>query len=104
AYVQGMGATSAGAMISYACDEIVMAPGATMGTAQPVTPSAEGMQPLGEKETSFVRAKFAALAELKGRNPDIARAMVDKDIELRAYPNPDGTYRVEATKGVTRKR
>ncbi len=97
AYVQGMGATSAGAMISYACDEIVMAPGATMGTAQPVTPSAEGMQPLGEKETSFVRAKFAALAELKGRNPDIARAMVDKDIELRAYPQPDGTYTVKAT-------
>lgn len=104
AYVKGMGATSAGAMISYACDEIVMAPGATMGTAQPVTPSAEGMQPLGEKETSFVRAKFAALAELKGRNPDIARAMVDKDVELRAYPQPDGTFKVEATKGVTKRK
>jgi membrane-bound serine protease (ClpP class) len=96
AFVDGMGAISAGALISYACDEIVMAPASNIGAAQPVTFSEEGMKPLGEKETSFVRAKFAALAEQKGRNPDIAMAMVDMDIELRAYPKPDGTYEVRA--------
>lgn len=94
AYVDGMGAISAGALISYACDEIAMSPTTNMGAAQPVTFSTEGMEPLGEKETSFVRAKFAALAEAKGRNPYIAMAMVDKDVELRAYPKPDGTYEI----------
>jgi len=97
AYIDGMGAISAGALISYACDEIVMSPSTNIGAAQPVTIGSEGMEPLGEKETSFVRAKFAALAEMKGRNPDIAMAMVDKDIELRAYPKPDGTYDIRAT-------
>ncbi|GMU92283.1 MAG: hypothetical protein AMXMBFR4_13410 [Candidatus Hydrogenedentota bacterium] len=105
AFVDGMGAISAGALISYACDEIVMAPASNIGAAQPVTFSEEGMKPLGEKETSFVRAKFAALAEQKGRNPDIAMAMVDIDIELRAYPKPDGTYEVRAARvPVTRPR
>ncbi|NUM56088.1 MAG: ATP-dependent Clp protease proteolytic subunit [Candidatus Hydrogenedentes bacterium] len=96
AFVDGMGAISAGALISYACDEIVMSPSTNMGAAQPVTIGSDGMEPLGEKETSFVRAKFAALAEMKGRNPDIAMAMVDKDIELRAYQNPDGTLDIRA--------
>lgn len=97
AFVDGMGAISAGALIAYACDEIVMSPSTNMGAAQPVTFGEQGMEPLGEKETSFVRAKFAALAEMKGRNPDIAMAMVDKDIELRAYPKPDGTFDIKAT-------
>lgn len=97
AFVDGMGAISAGALISYACDEIVMSPSTNMGAAQPVMMSSEGTEPLGEKETSFVRAKFASLAEMKGRNPDIAMAMVDKDIELRAYQKPDGTLEIKAT-------
>ena len=94
AYIDGMGAISAGALISYACDEIVMSPSTNMGAAQPVTFGSSGTEPLGEKETSFVRAKFAALAEMKGRNPDIAMAMVDKDIELRAYQKQDGTVEI----------
>ena len=98
AYITGeMGAISAGALISYACDEIVMSPSANIGAAQPVMMSQQGMEPLGEKETSVVRAKFATIAEMKGHNPDIARAMVDKDIELRAFPQPDGSFKVQAT-------
>ncbi|GMV99868.1 MAG: hypothetical protein AMXMBFR84_10070 [Candidatus Hydrogenedentota bacterium] len=97
AYIEGMGAISAGALISYACDEIIMAPASNMGAAAPVMPSAEGMMPLGEKEVSFVRAKMASLAETKGHNPAIAMAMVDKDIELVAYPEGAGRYRVVAT-------
>ncbi|MEX2016152.1 MAG: ATP-dependent Clp protease proteolytic subunit, partial [Candidatus Hydrogenedentales bacterium] len=50
AYIEGMGAISAGALISMACDEIVMAPGSNIGAAAPVIPTAEGMQPTGEKE------------------------------------------------------
>ncbi|MDZ4858880.1 MAG: NfeD family protein [Candidatus Hydrogenedentes bacterium] len=97
AYIDGMGAISAGALIAYACDEIVMSPSTNMGAAQPVSFGAEGMTPLGEKEMSYVRAKFAALAEMKGRNPDIAMAMVDQDIELRAYTQPDGTLEIRGT-------
>lgn len=97
AFIEGMGAISAGALISYACDQIVMTPGSNMGAATPVTLTPEGATPLGEKETSFVRAKMRALAESKGHNPDIAQAMVDKDIELRAYTDEDGEYIIYAS-------
>ncbi len=86
AYVtEGFGATSAGALLAYACEHIVMSPGATMGAAEPVLLTPQGPMPGGEKTVSFLRAKFAGLAEANGHNPDIAMAMVDKDIELRAF-------------------
>ncbi len=84
AYIVGKGAISAGALISYACDHIVMEPGTNMGAAAPVFATMEGMEEAGEKEVSVVAAKMRALAEEHGHNPDIAEAMVDKDIELRA--------------------
>jgi len=90
AYVKGMGAISAGALISYSCDEIIMAPDTNMGAATPVVMSAEGMTPTGEKEVSFMRAKMRALAERHNRNPAVAEAMVDKDIELRLYRDDEG--------------
>ncbi len=93
AYLSGnWGAISAGALISFACDHIVMAPGAKIGAATPVMPSTEGMQPTSEKEVSFVRAEFRALAEAKGHNVALAEAMVDKDIALRGYTNEEGRY------------
>ncbi len=94
AFIEGMGAISAGALISYACDEMAMTPGTNIGAATPVIASAEGMQPTGEKEVSFVRAKMRALAESNGYNADVAQAMVDEDIELRGYRETDGTYRI----------
>lgn len=97
AYVDGMGAISAGALISYACDEIIMSPTTNIGASQVVYMSEEGMMPAGEKETSFLRAKYAALGEEKGHNPDIGMAMVDKDIELIAIPRGDGKFDVRAT-------
>ena len=90
AYIKGMGAISAGALVSYACDEMIMAPDTNMGAATPITFSAEGIQPTSEKEVSFMRAKFRALAERHERNPAIAEAMVDKDIELRLYVDERG--------------
>ena len=101
AYVQGMGAISAGALIGYACDEIAMAPGSNFGASQVVHISADFVNPTvtpaGEKETSFLRSKFKALGEVKGHNPDIGQAMVDQDIELLATPRGDGTFDVKAT-------
>jgi membrane-bound serine protease (ClpP class) len=94
AYVKGMGAISAGAVISYSCKKIVMAPDTNMGAAQPVLATSEGMEPTGEKEVSFLRARMRTLAERNNYNPAIAEAMVDKDIELRAYTDPEGKLRV----------
>ena len=94
AYVEGMGAISAGALISYACDDIIMTPGSNMGAATPVIAGPGGMQPTGEKEVSFLRARMRALAETKGHNPHIAEAMVDEDIELRARVREDGSLEV----------
>jgi len=67
-------AISAGALITLACDKIVMSPGGTIGDAQPI--------PTNEKSVSYVRGKIYAIAEKQKRNPDVAIAMVDKDIVL----------------------
>ncbi len=100
AYIEGRGAISAGALISFACDDIIMTSGSSIGAATPVVPTAEGMQPTGEKEVSFMRAKMRALAESNGHNPALAEAMVDKDIELRGYRDPEtGNYTVYAVTG-----
>lgn len=96
AYIHGMGAISAGALISYSCKDMIMAPDTNIGAATPVVPSAEGMVPTGEKEVSFMRAKMRALAERNGHNPAIGEAMVDKDIELRAYTDERGKLQVFA--------
>ena len=96
AYIEGMGAISAGALISFACDDLIMTPDSNIGAATPVFQTSEGMEPAGEKSVSFMRAKMRALAEAKGHNPDIAQAMVDKDIELRGYTDELGKYVVYA--------
>ncbi len=100
AYIEGRGAISAGALISFACDDIIMTSGSSIGAATPVIPTAEGMQPTGEKEVSFMRAKMRALAESNSHNPALAEAMVDKDIELRGYRDAaTGDYIVYAVAG-----
>ena len=73
---------SAGALISFACDRIFMAPGTSMGAAAPVYQSADGMTAAEEKTVSAVRAQMAALAEKNGYPKTAALAMVDSDIEL----------------------
>ncbi|MBI4557836.1 MAG: hypothetical protein HY706_09645 [Candidatus Hydrogenedentes bacterium] len=84
AYIRERGAISAGALISYSCDDIIMVPATNIGAATPVMMSPEGPLPTTEKEVSFMRARMRTLAEAKDHNPDIAQAMVDPDIELRA--------------------
>ena len=74
---------SAGALIAFACSEIYMAPGTSMGAAAPVTPGAGGeMQGAGEKAVAAVRSQMAALAERNGHPVSLALAMVDYDVEL----------------------
>jgi membrane-bound serine protease (ClpP class) len=80
-------AQSAGAIISLACEEIYMAPGARVGSAVPIL-----LSPLGgvqglpdavqEKMLSDLRAMVRSLAQENGHIPELAEGMVDPDVEL----------------------
>lgn len=75
-------AVSAGAMIAYSCPTIITSPAAIMGAAEPVHIANGAMVSAEEKVNSALRSQFASYAKLYGRNPLIAKAMVDKDIDL----------------------
>lgn len=75
-------AISAGALISLATNAIVMTPGATIGAATPVQSSGTETQPVSEKTVSYVRKEFGATAEARDRDPLVAQAMVDADVEI----------------------
>ncbi|MGI6552089.1 MAG: NfeD family protein [Bacillota bacterium] len=85
AYVTG-GALSAGALIAFAADELVMAPATTIGAAEPRI----GTEKADEKHVSAWAGKLAAAAaaaaEKNGRDParasEIAAAMVDADLAI----------------------
>ena len=67
-------AQSAGALVALASDYLIMAPGSSIGAAEPI--------PAEEKIISALRAEFEATAQAKGRDGRIAAAMVDKSIEI----------------------
>ena len=73
-------AWSAGALIAISHQHIVMAPGGTIGAAEPI--------PTTEKTVAAVRAEFAATATKMGRNPKVAEAMVDKSLGFEKYAAP----------------
>ncbi|NGX45462.1 MAG: hypothetical protein K940chlam2_00616 [Chlamydiae bacterium] len=75
-------ALSAGALIAYSSPRIIAVEGASMGAAQPVFQAGGKMEEAPEKIVSAVRTQFANRAREWGRNPDIAEAMVDRDIIL----------------------
>ncbi|MDQ6766476.1 MAG: ATP-dependent Clp protease proteolytic subunit [Candidatus Eremiobacteraeota bacterium] len=65
-------AWSAGALIALACDKIYMAPGSSIGAAEPI--------PSTPKFISAMHAEFVSLAEAHHRNPAIAAAMTDPEV------------------------
>lgn len=75
-------AISAGALISLAADYIVFAPGGSLGAATPVQMQGGQAQAVGEKMVSYMRSEMRATAEAKGRNGDLAEAMVDADVAV----------------------
>lgn len=92
AFIEGMGAISAGALLSYACDYIYMAEGSNIGASTPVMPGVDTTEAMDEKSNSFIRGKYRALGEANGHEPLLGEAMVDRNIEVRAYRNADGGY------------
>lgn len=76
-------AISAGAMLAYSCRFIGVVPTSIMGAAEPVLADQQGgIRSASEKVNSVLRTEFASLAKFYGRNPLIAKAMVDKDLIL----------------------
>lgn len=69
-------ATSAGVLIAISADKVIMAPGTTIGAAEP--------RPNEEKYVSYWTSKLRGAAERTGRDEleDILAAMADADIEI----------------------
>lgn len=70
-------AWSAGALIAIACRHIVMAPGSSIGAAEPI--------PATEKNIAALKSEFSTTAADNGHNPRIVEAMVDKKDGLPGY-------------------
>jgi membrane-bound serine protease (ClpP class) len=76
-------AISAGALISLACETIVIAPGGSIGAATPVIGGeTEKLEAADEKVISYMRTEMRTTAEKRGRRGDVAEAMVDRDVEI----------------------
>ncbi len=72
-FVKGR-AWSAGALLALAGQELYMAPSSSIGAAE--------TRPNEEKYISALRKEFRATAEARGKNGELAAAMVDKDIAV----------------------
>jgi len=76
-------AYSAAALITLSANRIIMAPGASIGAAEPV--EAGGTVPPSDKIISALRGEFESTAERTHHSPQIAGAMVDKNASLPQY-------------------
>ncbi len=75
-------AISAGALISLACNQLVMKYHTTIGDCAPITYSGGGPKMMGEKFQAPLRAKFRALARRNNYPPVLAEAMVTAEMEV----------------------
>src|ERR1700681_855834 len=87
AYVSAR-AFSAGALITLSARKIVMAPGSSIGAAEPI--------PKTVKTVSALRSEFAATAQRNGRNRLLAEAMVDATVDAPAYKRSGTTLSLTA--------
>jgi membrane-bound serine protease (ClpP class) len=76
-------AYSAAALITLSAGRIIMAPGASIGAAEPV--EAGGTVPPSDKIVSALRGEFESTAQRTHHSPQIAGAMVDKNSSLPQY-------------------
>jgi hypothetical protein len=98
------GALSAGAAVALACDKIYMAGDTVIGAATGITISEDGRpkslkeafgEDVAEKFTSAWRAYLASLAERTGRPGLLARAMVDRNIEVIEVADADERFFID---------
>lgn len=82
AFVSGRAYSSA-ALISLSSSRIIMAPGASIGSAEP--------HPDTRETVSALKAEFESTALRNHRNPKLAAAMVDRTIDVPEY-KPTGAF------------
>lgn len=73
-------AYSAAALIALSAKHLIMAPGASIGAAEPIPPTG--------KNISALSAEFQSTALRNGRNSRVVAAMVDKTVDLPEYKKP----------------
>ncbi len=84
-------AWSAAAVISMACDEVYMHPGAQIGDAGPITiRKGEAFEHVEEKQLSPIRTMLAALGKEKHRPPALLEAMADRNLVVYEAPEYQG--------------
>lgn len=81
-------AISAGAIIALATDYVYMTPRSTIGDAMPIVMGQELGEAQREKIESYMDAVVRSIAQAKGREEDMIRAMVRRNVE---YTLEDGT-------------
>jgi len=91
-------AASAGALISIACDSIYMTPGASIGAATVVTPDGQAAP---DKYQSYMRSIMRSTAEARGRDPKIAEAMVDENIEIDTITEEGSVITFSTSEAIT---
>ncbi len=85
-------AFSAGALISLSTQHIVMAPGSSIGAAEPIPNTA--------KMISALKAEFSSTASRNHHDPTLAGAMVDKTVDVPAYKKPGAILSLTADEAV----
>lgn len=85
-------AISAGALISIACNEIVMGEGSTIGDCAPVQQGEDGPLILNEKIQSPLRAKFRLFADKNEYPRYLAAAMVSPDLKIYKITTKDTVF------------
>ena len=89
-------AISAGSLISLSCDKIYMTGGATIGATSVVDMSGSKQS---EKSQSYMREEMAATAEKSGKNPNIARGMVDEELSFEYLVVDGDSLKVDDIEG-----
>ena len=81
-------ALSGAAFVALGCDEIFMAPDATLGDAGPIFMDPDfQFRHAPEKYRSVLAQRVRTLADLTGRSPALAEAMVDMDLTVYRVKN-----------------
>jgi membrane-bound serine protease (ClpP class) len=94
AYVEKK-AISAGALISLACQQIIMRRGTTLGDCQAimVSPQSQTMEPAPEKIQTFVRVLMRKYSKTNGYPGALCEKMVDQDMEVFQCKSANGPVR-----------
>lgn len=85
-------AWSAAALIALAGEELYISPSASIGAAE--------TRPKEEKYISALRKEFAATAERRNKNPQLAEAMVDASLEIEGIIEKDKLLTLTASEAL----